>query len=219
MPNSFNFECEFYRERGERPLVGRFVMKIGVLGMQGDIEEHLDMMEKLDGPTIRVKSSNHLNSIDGLIIPGGESTTMVKLLKKTGLFDELKQKIENGLPVYGTCAGMILLAKEIVSHPEQDSLKVLDIAVNRNGYGRQVDSFEVDIPIPILGEKPFKAIFIRAPMITRVGKDVDVLAKYDETPVMVRKGNIFASSFHPEITNDTRIHELFLKVVEDAARR
>jgi 5'-phosphate synthase pdxT subunit len=203
-------------ERGERPLNGRFVMKIGVLGMQGDIEEHLSMLEKIGIPSIRVKSLKHLNSIDGLIIPGGESTTMVKLLKKTGLFDELIKRIKNGMPVYGTCAGMILLANKIVSHPEQESLKVLDIAVSRNGYGRQVDSFEVELSIPILGEMPFKAIFIRAPRITEVGREVEVLATYEETPVMVRSGNIFASSFHPEISNDTRIHELFAKVVRDA---
>ncbi len=191
-------------------------MKIGVLGMQGDIEEHLAMLEKIGIPSLRVKTLKDLNSIDGLIIPGGESTTMVKLLKKNGLFDELYARITKGMPVYGTCAGMILLAKKIVSHPEQDSLKVLDIAVNRNGYGRQVDSFEVDISIPIIGQEPFRAIFIRAPKIVEVAKDVEILATYDGSPVMVRKGNVFASSFHPEISNDTRIHELFAKVVKDA---
>ncbi len=204
-------------ERGERPFNGRFVMKIGVLGMQGDIEEHMAMLEKIGVPAIRVKSLKHLNTVNGLIIPGGESTTMVKLLKKTGLFEELKKRIENGFPVYGTCAGMIILANKIVSHPEQDSLKVLNISVNRNGYGRQVDSFEVEIPIPIVGKKPFRAIFIRAPRIVEVEEDVEVLATYEGSPVMVRKGNIFASSFHPEISDDTRIHELFAKVVENAA--
>ena len=191
-------------------------MKIGVLGMQGDIEEHLAMLDKIGVENVRVKSIKTLNTVDSLIIPGGESTTMVKLLKITGLFDELKKRIQNGFPVYGTCAGMILLAKEIVSHPEQDSLKVLDIRVNRNGYGRQVESFGVNIPIPSIGEPPFEAIFIRAPRIVRVGESVEVLATYNGDPVMVRSGNVFASSFHPEISKDIRIHEMFIQVTKNA---
>ncbi len=200
------------------PFDGRFVMKIGVLGMQGDIEEHIDMLSRLGVSVERVKTLASLKSVDGLVIPGGESTTMVKLLKKNGLFDELKRRIENGMPVYGTCAGMILLAKEIVSHPMQESLDVLDIAVNRNGYGRQVESFEVSIEIPAIGPDPFNAIFIRAPRIVRVGEGVEVLATYNGDPVMVRSANVMASSFHPEISSDTRIHELFLKAVRDATR-
>ena len=191
-------------------------MRIGVLGMQGDIEEHLTMLDKIGVESVRVKSTKMLNMVDGLILPGGESTTMVKLLKFTGLFDELKERIQNGFPVYGTCAGMILLAKEIASHPEQDSLKVLDISVNRNGYGRQVESFGVNISIPSIGEPPFEAIFIRAPQIVRIGESVETIATYNGDPVMVRSGNVFASSFHPEISEDTRVHEMFIQVVKNA---
>ncbi len=191
-------------------------MRIGVLGMQGDIEEHLAMLDKIGVENVRVKSIKVLDTVDGLIIPGGESTTMVKLLKITGLFNELKKRIRNGFPVYGTCAGMILLAKEIVSHPEQDSLKVLDVSVNRNGYGRQVESFVANISIASIGGIPFKAIFIRAPQIVRIGKDVEILATYNGDPVMIKSGRIFASSFHPEISKDTRVHEMFARVVKNA---
>ncbi len=193
-------------------------MKIGVLGMQGDIEEHLAMLSKIGVNSERVKTLSSLESVDGLIIPGGESTTMIKLLKKNGLLDELKKRIKNGMPVYGTCAGMILLAKEIVSHPQQESLGVLDISVSRNGYGRQVESFEAEIDIPLLGEKTFKAVFIRAPRIERVGKSVEILATYNDEPVMARKDNILVSSFHPEISDDTRIHEMFARTVENVTR-
>ncbi len=194
-------------------------MKIGVLGMQGDIEEHLATLEKLNVDAFRVKSSKALDMIDGLIIPGGESTTMLRLLKLTGLFEKLKNMIQKGLPVYGTCAGMILLSKKIVSHAEQDSLNILDISVNRNGYGRQVESFEADLSIPLLGNKPFRAIFIRAPLIVKMGKDIEILASYDGSPVMVRNGNVMASSFHPELSGDLRIHELFLRMVKNASYR
>jgi 5'-phosphate synthase pdxT subunit len=191
-------------------------MKIGILGMQGDIEEHLAAFQKLGVDTIRVKSEKSLESVDGLIIPGGESTTMLRLLKLNDLFDLLKLKISKGFPVYGTCAGMILLADQ-VSNPEQDSLKVLDINVSRNGYGRQIDSFQAEVTMPVIGSRPFKAIFIRAPLITKAG-DVEVLATYKDHPVFVKKDNIIASTFHPELSNDTRIHEFFLGMVKDAAR-
>ena len=193
-------------------------MRIGVLGMQGDIEEHLAVFKRLNVDAFRVKSLKALNTVDGLVIPGGESTTILRLLKLTGLFGKLKDMIQKGFPVFGTCAGMILLSKEITSHSEQDALNVLDISVNRNGYGRQVESFEVDLSIPLIGEKPFKSIFIRAPLIVRTGKGVKILARYDGTPVMVREGNVMASSFHPELSNDLRIHELFLRMVKDASR-
>ncbi len=189
-------------------------MKIGVLGMQGDIEEHLAIMEKIGIDAVRVKSVKTLEGVDGLIMPGGESTTMLKLLKLTGLFEALKEKIEHGFPVYGTCAGLILLAKK-VEHPEQDSLGALDLSVSRNGYGRQIDSFSAKISIPVIGEKAFEAVFIRAPVITKVGK-VEVLATYNNEPVFVKDGNVIASTFHPELSNDTRIHSFFLEMVENA---
>ncbi len=189
-------------------------MKIGVLGMQGDIEEHLAIMEKIGIDAVRVKSVKTLEGVDGLIMPGGESTTMLKLLKLTGLFEALKEKIKHGFPVYGTCAGLILLAKK-VEHPEQDSLGILDLSVSRNGYGRQIDSFSAKISIPVIGEKAFEAVFIRAPVITKVGK-VEVLATYNNEPVFVKDGNVIASTFHPELSNDTRIHSFFLEMVENA---
>jgi len=189
-------------------------MKIGVLGMQGDIEEHLAIMEKIGIDAVRVKSVKTLEGVDGLIMPGGESTTMLKLLKLTGLFEALKEKIKHGFPVYGTCAGLILLAKK-VEHPEQDSLGILDLSVSRNGYGRQIDSFSAKISIPVIGEKAFEAVFIRAPVITKVGK-VEVLAIYNNEPVFVKDGNVIASTFHPELSNDTRIHSFFLEMVENA---
>ncbi len=190
-------------------------MKIGVLSMQGDIEEHLAMLEKLRVESIRVKSKKDLDEIDGLIIPGGESTTMLKLLKIGNLFDTIKQRILDGFPVYGTCAGLILLANE-VSNPAQDSLKVLDVSVNRNGYGRQIDSFYVEINVPIIGGKPFKAVFIRAPIVTKTGR-VDILAQYNGHAIFVREKNVIASTFHPEISGDARIHEFFLGMVKNAA--
>jgi len=182
--------------------------------MQGDIEEHLATMEKIKVEAVRVKSVKTLETVNGLIMPGGESTTMLRLLKLTGLFDLLKEKIKNGFPVYGTCAGLILLADE-VEHPTQDSLKILDLSVSRNGYGRQVDSFHAEISVPVIGDKSFDAVFIRAPIITKVGK-VEILASYNGMPVFVRQKNVIASTFHPELSNDTRIHEFFVEMVKNA---
>ncbi len=189
-------------------------MKIGVLGMQGDIEEHLAIMEKVGVDAVRVKSVETLETVDGLIMPGGESTTMLKLLKLTGLFEVLKEKIKNGFPVYGTCAGLILLAMK-VERPAQDSIGVLDLSVSRNGYGRQIDSFRAEIYIPVIGDKTFDAVFIRAPVITKVG-EVDVLASYNNAPVFVKHENVIASTFHPELSNDIRIHRFFVEMVENA---
>lgn len=192
-------------------------MKIGILGMQGDIEEHLAVMEKIGVESLRVKSPETLETVNGLIIPGGESTTMLKLLKITGLFEVLRKKIKEGFPVYGTCAGLILLANDVYS-PAQDSLKVLDIAVNRNGYGRQINSFNAEISIPIIDEKPFNAVFIRAPVIVKTG-NVDVLSIYNGMPVFVKHDNILASTFHPELSDDVRVHEFFLGMIKNAVGR
>lgn len=193
-------------------------MKIGVLGIQGDIREHVMMLNNLGVNAVVVKTPKDLEDLDGLVIPGGESTTIWNLMEKKDLIEPLRRKIEKGLAVYGTCAGMIVLSKGIENYPNQKTLGVIDITVRRNAYGRQVDSFEVDLEIPVLGERSFRAVFIRAPMIVRVGKDVEVLARHGETPVMVKQGKILVSSFHPELTEDTRIHEYFLKIVESGER-
>ncbi len=189
------------------------MLRIGVLGLQGDFREHVEMLSLLGVETLVVKLPEDLDLIDGLIIPGGESTTMGRIMENVGIKEPLVEKIKNGLPVYGTCAGMILLSKKVVDH-DQPLLGVLDTEVERNAYGRQVESFEVDIEIEALGEKPFKAVFIRAPRIVKRGENVEVLAEYNGDPVLVREGSILASSFHPELTRDTRIHEYFLRMVE-----
>ncbi len=188
-------------------------LRIGVLGLQGDFREHVEMLNLIGVKTLVVKLPEDLNLIDGLIIPGGESTTMGRIMENVGIKEPLVEKIKKGFPVYGTCAGMILLSKK-VSDYNQPLLGVLDIEVERNAYGRQVESFEVDIKIESLGEKPFRAVFIRAPRIISLGENVKVLAEYKGDPVLVREGNILASSFHPELTKDTRIHEYFLRMVE-----
>ena len=188
-------------------------LRIGVLGLQGDFREHVEMLTLMGVETLVVKLPEDLELIDGLIIPGGESTTMGRIMENVGIKDPLIDKIKSGLPVYGTCAGMILLSKKI-SGFEQPLLGVLDIEVERNAYGRQVESFEVDIKIEALGEKPFRAVFIRAPRIVNLGESVEVLARYGEDPVLVKEGNILASSFHPELTKDSRIHEYFLRMVK-----
>jgi 5'-phosphate synthase pdxT subunit len=188
-------------------------MIIGVSGIQGDFREHKLMIEKLGQETLIVRTPEDLEKIDGLIIPGGESTTMTRIMKRIKLFEVLREKIQNGLPVYGTCAGLIVLAKEIENYP-QESLGVIDIKVLRNAYGRQVDSFDEMVEIKGF-DKPFKAIFIRAPRVGEWGKDVEVLSVLDGHPIMLRQNNVLVTSFHPELTNDTRVHEYFLKMVQE----
>ncbi|MGB9615119.1 MAG: pyridoxal 5'-phosphate synthase glutaminase subunit PdxT [Fervidobacterium sp.] len=188
-------------------------MIIGVSGIQGDFREHKLMIEKLGHETLIVRTPEDLEKIDGLIIPGGESTTMTRIMKRIKLFEVLREKIQNGLPVYGTCAGLIVLAKEIENYP-QESLGVIDIKVLRNAYGRQVDSFDEMVEIKGF-DKPFKAIFIRAPRVGEWGKDVEVLSVLDGHPIMLRQNNVLVTSFHPELTNDTRVHEYFLKMVQE----
>ena len=187
-------------------------LRIGVLGLQGDFREHVETLRLMGVETLVVKLPEDLELVDGLIIPGGESTTMGRIMVEMGMKELLKEKIENGMPVFGTCAGMILLSKKVEGY-EQPLLEVLDVEIERNAYGRQVESFEVDINIPELGDRPFRAIFIRAPKIKKLGEGVEVLASYDGDPVLVRQGNILASSFHPELTQDTRIHEYFIRMV------
>lgn len=187
-------------------------LTIGVLGLQGDFREHLRVLERLGVSSRDVRKPGDLDGLDGLILPGGESTTIARLLKESGLWDELRKRGQSGLPLYGTCAGLILLAKEILED-RPEGLGLLDITVDRNAYGRQVDSFEADLEIRDIG--PFHAVFIRAPKVIRRGPDVDVLAEYDDSPVLIRQGRILASTFHPELTDDTRVHEYFLQLVRE----
>lgn len=187
-------------------------MIIGVSGIQGDFREHKVMIERLGHEVLIVRTPEDLEKIDGLIIPGGESTTMIRIMKRVGLFDALKEKILQGLPVYGTCAGLIVLAKEIENYP-QESLGVIDIKVMRNAYGRQVDSFEEYVEIKGF-DKPFKAIFIRAPRVDEWGPGVEVLSSFEGHPIMLRQNNVLVTSFHPELTDDTRVHEYFIDMIK-----
>jgi pyridoxal 5'-phosphate synthase pdxT subunit len=192
-------------------------MKIGILALQGAFFEHALVLQKLEVEQVEVKLPQDLNTLDGLIIPGGESTTILKLMHIFKLFEPLKELIGDRFPVWGTCAGMICLAKS-VSNSQQSVLTplgVMDIKVKRNAFGRQVDSFESDLEVKALGEKPYHAVFIRAPLIERVGSSVEVLAKLkDGTIVAARQDNLLATSFHPELTVDTRFHEYFLRMTE-----
>lgn len=184
-------------------------MKVGVLSLQGAVEEHLRMIEGCDFEGIKVKTIEDLEKVDRLIIPGGESTAIGKLAKIYGLDREIVKKGKEGMPIFGTCAGMILLANKVVGN-DQIRFSLIDIVVERNAFGRQVDSFEVDLKIEDFSGKLFKAVFIRAPYIKKVGREVKVLAVFKEKIVMARQKNILVSSFHPELTEDLRVHEYFL---------
>ena len=184
---------------------------VGVLALQGDVREHVHILESLGVAAITVKTTDHLGSIDALVIPGGESTTIGKMAVRFGLLEPLRRSIEDGLPTYGTCAGMILLAGA-VTDGDQPLLGVLDVVVRRNAFGRQNESFESDLEVDGL-DMPFHAVFIRAPWVEKVGAEVEVLAGIDDHPVMVRQGNILATSFHPELTGDGRIHQLLVDLI------
>lgn len=181
---------------------------VGVLSLQGDVREHLRTLGSLGAQAVPVKTPEQLESVDALVIPGGESTTIGKLAVRFGLLDPMRSAIEAGLPTFGTCAGLILLSGA-VTDGDQPLLGVLDVVVRRNAFGRQNESFESDLDVTGLDE-PFHAVFIRAPWVEKVGSEIDVLAAIDEHPVMVRQGNILASSFHPELTGDGRIHQILL---------
>jgi len=195
---------------------------IGVLAVQGDVREHLYAVERAGARGTSVRRPAEVAAIDGLIIPGGESTTMDKLVRAFGLFEPLRQRIAAGLPVYGSCAGMIMLADRIAEgRPDQQTLGGLDITVRRNAFGRQVDSFEEDLHIHAIGGAPMRAVFIRAPWVEECGDGVEVLATVEEGPaagrvVAVRQGRLLATSFHPEVTGDHRFHQLFVQMVRDA---
>jgi 5'-phosphate synthase pdxT subunit len=192
-------------------------MKIGVLALQGAFREHVEALRELGVEAVEVRLPRDLAGIDGLIIPGGESTTIGKLAVHYGLQEAISRYARQGRPLYGTCAGMIMLSKDIGR--DQPLFGMMDIKVERNAYGRQLDSFETDIQVPALGDDPFPAVFIRAPRIESVGDDVDVLARLDDgTPVAARQGNMLVTAFHPELTPDLRFHRYFLAMVE-AARR
>jgi 5'-phosphate synthase pdxT subunit len=184
-------------------------MKVGVLALQGDVREHLNSFGWLGIDAIPVRRISELNEVSALVLPGGESTTIAKLAKSFGLFGEIKKKIENGLPVYGSCAGMILLADRILDGaPDQETFGGINMTVRRNAFGRQVDSFEDDIEVAKVGK--FHAVFIRAPWVEEVGPEVEVLAMSHNHPVVVRQGNLFATAFHPELTHDSQIHRYFV---------
>ena len=189
--------------------------KVGVLALQGDFEKHIQMLDRLGVPAIQVREKSQLDEIDGLIIPGGESTTIGKLLVRYGMMEPLKTFAKDGKPLFGTCAGAILLAKEIEGST-QDRIGVLDIAVKRNAYGRQIESFEADIFIPKIGELPVRGVFIRAPIITHVEDGVELLARFGDNPVLVKQGKILAATFHPELTADRRVHRLWLAAVRQS---
>lgn len=191
--------------------------QIGVLALQGDVVEHIAALERAGARGIPVKTPADLERVDGLIVPGGESTTVMKLLDRFQLGAPLTARAHGGMPVWGTCMGMIVLAREVVEM-EQPALGMLDIAVRRNAFGRQNDSAEIEIPIPVLGEKPFPAIFIRAPWIDRAGPAVEILAQRDGHGVMVRQGNVLGTSFHPELGTDSRVHAYFLEMVNHAEK-
>jgi len=187
--------------------------KIGVLAMQGAFVEHMAVLRRLGVETIPVRLSGEFKGLSALVIPGGESTTIGKLMREYSLVDELRKLISKGFPIMGTCAGMILLAKQ-VQGPKQHTLEAMDIEVRRNAFGRQVDSFEMALEIPVLGQRPFPAVFIRAPRVEKVGEGVEVLASLpDGTAVAVRQGNLVATAFHPELTDDLRLHDYFLSIV------
>ncbi|KXB02886.1 glutamine amidotransferase [candidate division MSBL1 archaeon SCGC-AAA261F19] len=199
-------------------------MKIGVIGLQGAISEHILAVERamealgVEGEAFWIRKGEDINDLDGLIIPGGESTTIGKLMVESGLFQKVQDRADSGMPVLGTCAGLILLAKEgdeQVRRTGQPLLGLMDMQVIRNAFGRQRESFEVDLKIPVFGENAFRAVFIRAPAVKRVWGDVEILAEYQDGIVATRQENLVAMAFHPELTPDTRAHEYFLKMCRE----
>jgi pyridoxal 5'-phosphate synthase pdxT subunit len=194
-------------------------LTIGVLALQGDVREHLRALERAGVATVPVGSVADLARVDALVIPGGESTTMSKLAIADGLMEPLRDARRGGMPMYGSCAGMIMLADRVEdARHDQETIGGIDMTVRRNAFGRQVDSFEADIPVPGLGGTPFRAVFIRAPWVESVGPAVEVIAQVsrdgdDGTIVAVRQGPLMATAFHPELTGDVRVHEMFVEMV------
>lgn len=182
--------------------------KVGVLVLQGDFAEHLKILERCGYRAVGVRSKQDLESVNALIIPGGESTTILKLIDRLGLRDPLTKKITDGMPVFGTCAGAIVLAQRVSDG--EPPLGLLDVTITRNAYGRQVDSFEADLDVEGF-EEPVKGVFIRAPVIDEVGAEVDVMASWGDRPVLVKSNNLLASTFHPELAGEHRIHKHFVE--------
>jgi len=189
---------------------------IGVLALQGDFREHLQMLRRIGVDSCEVRMPGEIGQIDGLIIPGGESTTIGKLLARFALLEPIRRRAQAGMPIYGTCAGAIVLSADVLDRgTDQPTLGLMATTVRRNAFGRQVDSFEADLILPVLGDEPFHAVFIRAPIIERVDPEVEVLARLsDGTIVAVQQGNLLATSFHPELTADSRIHRYFASLVD-----
>lgn len=189
-------------------------MKIGVLALQGAFREHRMVMEALGCQVVEVRKPEHLEGLSGLILPGGESTTIGKLLNDFHIMEPLRQKALEGFPIFGTCAGLILLSKNILSS-DQPRLELMDTEVMRNAYGRQVDSFEISFEVKGIEGGPMEAVFIRAPFIERVGPGVQVLAEFDGKIVVAQQGNLLVAAFHPELTEDFRLHEYFLGICKE----
>jgi len=188
-------------------------MKVGVLALQGTFIEHIDIMRQLGVEAPQVRLPDELDTLDGFIIPGGESTTMLRLMESFGLIQPIREMARDGLPIWGTCAGMVLLAKS-VSNYEMETLGLMDMQIWRNAFGSQIDSFEVDLEIPLVGEEPFHAIFIRAPIVKEAKPGVKILSRLrDSTIVAAKQNRLLACAFHPEFTDDLRFHSYFLNMV------
>jgi 5'-phosphate synthase pdxT subunit len=190
---------------------------VGVLAIQGDFAEHRKSLERLGVEVREIRLPQQLDDIDGLIIPGGESTTIAQLIDIYGFRDVLRERASGDMPIWGTCAGMIVMAERLLD-PRPEPLGLMDIEVSRNAFGRQLDSFETDLMVESVDGAPFRGVFIRAPVVTDVGSGVDVLARLDDgKPVAVRQDRLLATAFHPELTPDSRVHELFVRIVEGSA--
>ncbi len=189
-------------------------MKVGVLALQGDVREHIVALNECGANAFPVKTYEEISAIDALVIPGGESTTISKLAKSFNLFDLISERIKDGMPTYGSCAGLILLANKVEDAiAGQESFGGLDVVARRNAFGRQVDSFEIELEIKGLSAPKFRAVFIRAPWIESIGENVELLASFSGHAVAVRQKNLLATSFHPELTSDHRLHRYFLDVI------
>lgn len=189
--------------------------RAGVLALQGDVVEHIAALERNGVDAREVRSQRDLDAIDALIIPGGESTTVIRLLERFGLAEPIVSRARGGMPLWGTCMGLIVVAHEVAGL-EQKTLDLIDVTVRRNAFGRQLESAEQPLHAPVLGEEPFPAIFIRAPWIERAGPGVEILARVGEHGVFVRQGNILGTSFHPELTQDDRVHRYFIAMATQA---